>query len=360
MFGKFLILLLVPFELFLFLPADPTVNILFFAQPFKDPLYHAEILVVHDILGIYRIQVALTQRQVMYRVEEVGFPHTVFTHKTVDFPIQGDLKLFIILEIDQRKRFQMHIQNYYFLLLLRKFLKTNNNHLMAKKKSVKHGDKNLEGIEQALTRSEQFIEDNQKLLTYILIGIVLVLLIVIGGNRYYLKPLNEEAAANMFYAERFFEIDSFNLALNGYGTYPGFLDIMDDYGITKSARIARYYAGICYHQLGDYEAAIKYLDKFRTNDLLVGAAKYSTMGDAYVELGELEKATGAYQKGIDKYKNNYSSPIILKKLGIVYEEMGDLEGALDAYRTIELNYPDTPEGREIRKYIGRVESKMSL
>jgi len=231
---------------------------------------------------------------------------------------------------------------------------------MAKKKSVKQTDKNLEGIEQALTRSERFIEENQKLLTYSLSGILLVLLVIIGGNRYYLKPLNEEAAANMFYAERFFEIDSFNLALYGYGTYPGFLDVMDDYGITRSAKIARYYAGVCFHQLGDHESALEYLEKFRTDDLLIGAAKFSTMGDAYVEMGELDRAVDSYSIGIGKFENNFSTPIMLKKLGIVYEELGDLDQALQAYRDIELKYPETPEGREIRKYIGRVETKMSL
>jgi len=225
---------------------------------------------------------------------------------------------------------------------------------------VKQTDKSLEGIEQALTRSEQFIEDNQKMLTYVLAGVLLVLLIVIAGNRYYLKPLNEEAAADMFYAERFFEIDSFNLALNGFGTYPGFLNVIDDYGITKSAKMARYYAGICYHQLGDHETALDYLEKFKTDDLLVGAAKFAAMGDAYVELGELEKAASSYQTGISKFENNFSAPILLKKLGIVYEELGNLEQALASYRDIESMYPETPEGREIKKYIGRVESKMSL
>lgn len=231
---------------------------------------------------------------------------------------------------------------------------------MSKKKNVKQGDKNLEGIEQALTRSEQFIEDNQKLLTYILGGLILVLLIIVGGNRYYLKPLNEEAAADMYYAERFFEIDSFNLALNGYGTYPGFLAIIDDYGISKSAKISRYYAGICYHQLGDHEAAIDMLNKFKTDDLLVGAAKYSTLGDAYVELGDYDKAVSAYRNGIDKYENNFSTPIMLKKLGLVYEELNQLDDALETYKAIESTYPETPEGNEIKKYIGRVESKMSL
>ncbi len=231
---------------------------------------------------------------------------------------------------------------------------------MAKKKNVKHTDKNLEGIEQALTRSEQFIEDNQKLLTYILGGILVALLIIVGGNRYYLKPLNEKAASDMFYAERYFEIDSFNLALNGYGTYPGFLNIIEDYGFTKSARVARYYAGVCYHQLGDDNAAIEHLIKFKTDDLLVGAAKYSTLGDAYVELGDYNNAVSSYKSGIEKYKNNFSSPIMLKKLGIVYEEMGELNLALEAYRSIETGFPETPEGREIKKYIGRVESKMNL
>ena len=243
---------------------------------------------------------------------------------------------------------------------MRKFLRTNKIRVMSKKKNVKQTDKNLEGIEQALTRSEQFIEDNQKILTYFLGGLIVILLIVIGGNRYYLKPLNEEAAADMYYAERFFEMDSFNLALNGYGTYPGFLNVIDDYGISKSAKISKYYAGVCYHQLGDHETAIELLSKFKTDDLLVGAAKYSTLGDAYVELGELDKAVSSYKNGIDKYENNFSTPILLKKLGIVYEELGKLEEALTTYNLIEAKYPGTPEGKEIKKYIGRVESKMSL
>lgn len=231
---------------------------------------------------------------------------------------------------------------------------------MSKKKNVKQTDKNLEGIEQALTRSEQFIEDNQKALTYILGGLIVVLLIIIGGNRYYLKPLNEDAAADMYYAERFFEMDSFNLALNGYGTYPGFLNVIDDYGISKSAKISKYYAGVCYHQLGDHEAAVNLLNKFKTDDLLVGAAKYSTLGDAYVEMGDMNKAISAYKSGIEKYENNFSSPIMLKKLGLVYEELVQLDDALEAYKVIESNYPGTAEGKEIKKYIGRVESKMAL
>jgi len=228
---------------------------------------------------------------------------------------------------------------------------------MAKKSNPKQSDKSLEGIESALTRSEQFIEDNQKILTYVLTGIIIVVLAIIGGNRYYFKPKNADASANMYMAERYFEIDSFSRALYGYGTYPGFLQIIDDYGITKSAKLAKYYAGICFSQLGQYDDAIEYLNKFKTKDILVGAAKYSTLGDVYVDMQDYTKAVSMYKKGLDKYSNNFSGPILLKKLGIVYEETGDYKSALDAYRKIEREYPDSPEGREIKKYIGRVEAK---
>jgi len=231
---------------------------------------------------------------------------------------------------------------------------------MSSKQKEAQTDKNLEGIEMALTRSEQFIEDNQKLLSYILTAIVLVTIVAIGLNRYVLKPRNVEAAANMYMAERFFERDSFNLALNGYGTYPGFLSIIDDFKMTKASKLAHYYAGVSYERLGDHEAAIDMLSGFKTKDLMIGAGAQGTLGDAYTALGEYDKAVSYYTKGADEYKNEFTSPILLKKAGIVYEEKGDLEAALAVYTRIKNEFPESSEGREISKYIGRVEAKMNI
>jgi tetratricopeptide (TPR) repeat protein len=230
---------------------------------------------------------------------------------------------------------------------------------MAKKQKDVQGDKNLGNIESALSKTELFIEDNQKLLVNVLLVILAIALLVIAGNRYILKPKNAEAAASMYMAERYFERDSFDLALNGYGTFPGFLDIIDEYSITKSAKLAKYYAGVCYNEIGDHESAIDYLSKFRTRDLLTGAAAMSTLGDAYSEIQEYNKAAGTYLKAAKKYENSFTSPIILKKAGIVYEEMGELNKALDIYKSISMQYPDSNEGREMNKYIGRVEAQLS-
>ncbi len=226
---------------------------------------------------------------------------------------------------------------------------------MAKKQKEVQGDKNLGNIESALTRTEVFIEDNQKMLTNILLVILAIALLIIAGNRYILKPRNMEAAASMYMAERYFERDSFNLALNGYGTFPGFLDIMNEYAITKSAKLAEYYAGICYKELGDYASAVDYLSGFKTRDLMVGAAAQSSLGDAYTGLGEYDKAVKVYLDAAKKYENSFSTPIILKKAGIVYEEQGALEKALEIYQRISKDYPESAEGREMEKYIGRVQ-----
>lgn len=115
---------------------------------------------------------------------------------------------------------------------------------MAKKKTKE--DDNLQELESALTRTEQFIEDNQKPIIYTVGVIVLIVVAYLGFNKFYLQPKQEEALSQMFMAENYFEKDSFNLAINGDGNYLGFLDIIDDYGITKSANLAKYYTGISY------------------------------------------------------------------------------------------------------------------
>ena len=224
---------------------------------------------------------------------------------------------------------------------------------MSKKSQQQSTDKSLEGIEHALTRSEQFIEDNSKGISYVIFGIILVVMIFMGVKRFYIVPLEEEAASEMFMAEKFFEKDSFDFALNGYGNFPGFIQVIEDYGLTKTANLAKYYAGICLLNKGDFAEAIDYLEDFKTKDLLVGSAKYSSLGDAYIENGELKAAVSAYRTGIDKFPNDFSTPLLLKKMGIAYEEMKNFKKAVEVYTELKKNYPTSTEGRDIDKYIDR-------
>jgi tetratricopeptide (TPR) repeat protein len=231
---------------------------------------------------------------------------------------------------------------------------------MSSKVTKEQQDSGFEGIELALTKTERFIEANQNTLLYIIGAIVAVIVIFIGIKRFYIAPREENASKEMFMAEKFFDKDSFDLALNGYGTYPGFLQIIEDYGLTKSAALAKYYSGVCYLHLGDYATAIEYLEKFNTKDILIGASKYSSLGDAYSAESNYEKAVASYLKGAEKYENGFSSPILLKKAGLVYEEMKDYNKALEVYTRLKATYPESQEGREMDRYIARVEQKGSL
>lgn len=226
---------------------------------------------------------------------------------------------------------------------------------MASKKSTQHD--NLQEIESALTKTEQFIEDNQNKILYVIGGIVLLVVGYLGITRFYIQPREKEAQSQMFMAEQYFGKDSFNLALNGDGNYLGFLDIIDEYSITKPAKLARYYAGISYLRLGQFQEAVDYLNKFKTKDVILGPVAQGAMGDAYLELGEQEKALSQYDKAVAMSDNELTTPIFLMKAGNLLETMGQQEKALKLYTQVKEKYPETNEGRMVDKYIARASIK---
>jgi tetratricopeptide (TPR) repeat protein len=227
---------------------------------------------------------------------------------------------------------------------------------MTKKKTAQ--EDNLQELESALTRTEQFIEDNQKKITYIVGAIVVIVGIYLAFNRFYMQPKENEALSQMFMAENYFEKDSFNLAINGDGNYLGFLDIIDDYGLTKSANRAKYYAGISYLHLGQYEDAIDYLKKFKTDDLLLGPVKTGAIGDAMLELGNTDDALKQYKKAYSETDNILTTPIYKMKAAKLLESMNKLEEALKLYEEIKKDYPESAEGTTVDRYIARVKIKI--
>lgn len=230
---------------------------------------------------------------------------------------------------------------------------------MAKKKRKDVKDTGFENVENALSKTEQYIEENQRSLTIIVSVIAVIIAIYLGYKKFYLAPTEKEAQAEMYMAEKYFETDSFRLALEGDGNYLGFLDIIDEYGITKSANLAHYYAGICFLRMGDFESAIEELKKFDSNDVMVATVALGAIGDAYVELGELKEALSFYTKAASRKKNDFTTPIYLKKTGLLYEELGEYRKAVQMYESIEKEYPDSQEAFDIEKYItaARVKSE---
>ena len=225
---------------------------------------------------------------------------------------------------------------------------------MAKKKEKEvRGDQRLENIEETLTQTEQFIVNNQRMISIVIGAIVVVILGYFGFQRYYIEPKTTEAQELMFQAQKYFESDSLDKALYGDGNNLGFMDIADEFSMTDPGNLANYYAGIIHLKKADYDQAIDYLEAFDGTDHIVGPMATAAIGDAYLELGDLSKGAAYYLEAANQDDNDLTTPLFLFKAGQTYELLKEYDKALRAYERIKNNYPKSNESREIDKYIGR-------
>ena len=226
-----------------------------------------------------------------------------------------------------------------------------------KEQEIKKGEERLENVESALSKTELWIEEHQKLI-YGIIAAVLILAGVIWG----LKALNDKkdrnASSEIFTAQKYFEKENYEAALNGDGNYLGFTEVYDSYKSTKTGKLAAYYAGISYMKLGKYEDAIDYLKKFNGKDDILAPMALGAIGDCYMELDNLTEAAAYYEKAIAKSKNEFTGPLFLNKAGMTYEILGDYANALKCYKALKADYPLSNEAFEISKSIARVEELM--
>ena len=228
---------------------------------------------------------------------------------------------------------------------------------MSKKKSDK-AEVRVEGVEQALTKAEYFIETYQKQIVWVISAILGIVVLYMAFQRFYVEKKSLEAAGQMYPAEQyFFEANDWERALEGDGNNPGFVDIMDEFRFTKSANLAKYYAGICYLRLGAYEEAISCLSKFKSKDVILSSIALGGIGDAYAQLDDWEKAVLFYKKAAERKSNDFTSPIYLLRAGILFEKEGKLKEAAQMYERIKSDYAVSTEGRNIDKYIARVKIK---
>jgi tetratricopeptide (TPR) repeat protein len=224
---------------------------------------------------------------------------------------------------------------------------------MAKKQEKDKTEGGIVAVEEALSRTEKFIEGNQKILTIVIGAIIVIVMVFFAFKRFYMAPREKEAMEQMFMAEKYFENDSLSLALNGDGMYPGFLGIIDKYSMTKGANLSKYYAGICYLRTGKYNDAVDYLKSFKGKDQIIGPMAKGALGDAYMELNETAKAAGYYLEAADLKDNEFTTPIFLMKAGMSYELLKDYKKAVEIYERIKFKFPASTEAREIDKYIAR-------
>lgn len=223
-------------------------------------------------------------------------------------------------------------------------------------------DPSLEGI-------QLFYEKNKKMVQYVGGGLILVIGLFCFYKFYYLPDKEKEAANEIFWAQSYFEVDSFNLALKGgpmvmapegQKQMMGFEAIADEYSITKSGSLANYCAGICLLRTGKYAEAIERLQKYDGGDIMIAPIAIGAIGDCNMELNQVDEAIKFYLKAAESSNNAFTSPIYLKKAGFAYEMKSNFAEALSVYERIQKEYPKSSEGKEIEKDIAKIKAIANL
>jgi TolA-binding protein len=226
---------------------------------------------------------------------------------------------------------------------------------MAKKEEHKHELlENPEALKEKLAGAENWLEQNPK----IVVGVAAAILIIVGGYfafNYYKNSQNTLAQKEMFQAVYYFEADSLDKALNGDGNNLGFLEIIDEYGVTDAANLANFYAGVSYLKQGKFELARLYLEDFKASDLLIQARAYGLVGDSYMEEKKYDDAAKYYNKAANYKPNKYFSPSYLMKEALAYEKLNQNDKARETYDKIINQYWESSEYQNARKFKARLE-----
>jgi tetratricopeptide (TPR) repeat protein len=214
-------------------------------------------------------------------------------------------------------------------------------------------------LQETIGRTEDFVNKNRRSLGIIGGAVLLAVVGYLVYQKWYVAGKEKEASAQMFMAEEYFKNDSLKLAVNGDGNFPGFQEVIDEYGVSPSANLAHFYLGFSQLRMGKYEEAIETLKGYDGDDEITPSLALGGIGDAYMEMNNADEAISYYEKAAEEDANNFTSPIFLMKLGQALETKGDFKGAVDAYKKIKDQYPTTSEGQQVDKYIVRAESKVN-
>ncbi|MCH2197788.1 MAG: tetratricopeptide repeat protein [Flavobacteriales bacterium] len=222
---------------------------------------------------------------------------------------------------------------------------------MAKKKDQ---EEVIVDVNEVYTKTELFVDRNRKTLVTVLVAIVAVVLI--GAAYFYLmvKPAENDANADSWKAEQYFEVDSLDLAMIGDGLYAGLEDVASDHDGTKAGARAHYDLAIIARDRGDFETALDHFEKVSLSDDVVSVLAQGGIGDCHVELGNYEEGAKAFERAAAMARGTnaegFTAPMMLYKAGIAQMELGQNDKAAKNFKKVVDNYPEAQVHGRAQRY----------
>ncbi len=221
--------------------------------------------------------------------------------------------------------------------------------MAAKKKQEEHEEiVDLRGLEGFFQRNFKYILGLAGLIILCAIGYLLMK--NMGAKK------QEKAEIAMYKAQKAFSEQNWKVTLEGDGSFEGAVDVAETYKNTKAGNLARFYAGVSHLKLGEFEEAITYLSKFKaTEDPNVNALAFSNLGDAYVELDDINEAMKTYKKAAEEKSEAYQSEMLLRYGKAQVELADNLDGALATFKKVVDEFPKSTQAREAENYIAALQ-----
>ena len=221
-------------------------------------------------------------------------------------------------------------------------------------------------LDESASKTEEWVIKNQNYI-YAIVGVVAVILLAyMGYNKFIAEPKAEDAMNEMAVAQGYFdealnttEKDSlFTLSLEGADGKYGMLDIASEYSGTPAGNLANYYVGTAYLNMNKYDEAIKYLNEFKSDDLMLSSISNGGIGDAFVQLNQLEDGLDYYERAIKVNANDFTTPLYLKKAAIVAMKLGQNQKALDYLNRIKSEFSKSDDATNVDVLIGKAEASL--
>jgi len=216
----------------------------------------------------------------------------------------------------------------------------------------------LSPMEETLNRSEAFFLKYQKQI----IGTVAAIVVIVAGcilyHNYVAVPQANKASTALAKGQEYFANQQYDLALTGDSTgFAGFAKLASDLG-GDAANLANLYAGLCYAQMGKWQEAIGFIEKFDgQDDQMISPAALGALGNAYAHVDQLDKAVATLKKAAEKADNNSLSPTFLIQAGEILESQNKKDEALKLYQTVKEKYFNSMAYQTIDAYIERASAK---
>lgn len=215
-------------------------------------------------------------------------------------------------------------------------------------------------LEETANKSEQWLEKNSKPLFIGLIAAVAIIFGYMGYNQFVKNPKEKKAANALVYAKQEFtkasasdNTEAFNTALNGAKGNYGLLHIADKFGGTSAGNLAKYYAGISYINLKDYDNAIEFLKDVSTDDAVLNTVIKGSLGDAFLAKNDTDKALDYFEEAANTSKNKAVAPVYLMKAGNVALSLKEFGKAEELFASIKENFPSSSQASNIDLYINQ-------